>query len=297
MKRISIIFLGLLIVNLLFAQTEKVVEKTFDDVSKIELDLVLGDCEISRGTDSKVKVRLTYSHSEDYFEPSFRFSDGRLLLEEHFNGKNGEGDSYWVLEVPNGLDIEFESATGNLVVSNLETELDGSSGTGNIELSNSSGEFDLNSGTGNIKVKDSKGEFELNSGTGRVSLENCEGEFDANSGTGKVEAENIVVDIEGEFNSGTGEVTVIAPSGDDFTMEINSGTNDAVLNMKGKKLEGYFELKADSRSGKIRSSVKFDKEEELNEGDSKTIKKSVTFGKSTPKYYISTGTGSAELKK
>jgi hypothetical protein len=125
----------------------------------------------------------------------------------------------------------------------------------------------------------------------------CEGDFDANSGTGEVEAKNIILDNEGEFNSGTGDVSVISPGGQNFTLEINSGTNDALLDMRGQKLKGYFEFTTQAGSGKIRSSEKFDKEEEYQEGRTTYLKKSFTRGGSNPKYYISSGTGDAELKK
>jgi len=292
-----IIILTGLLIGLLIAQEEKTVNKTFEGIEEIEIELVLGDCEITKGADNKIHVLVTYTHSSDNFEPIFRERSGRLNLEEKFRGKNGEGDSHWELKIPDGIEVEFESATGNLLLTNLTTELEGSSGTGNIEVRNSSGEFELNSGTGKVEIKDSQGEFELNSGTGRVSVEMCEGEFDANSGTGKVEAINIKVNSKGDFNSGTGDVTVISPSGENFTLEINSGTNDAVLDMKGQKLKGYFEFRTQARSGKIRCSEKWDTEEEYQEGRTTYLKKSFTRGETNPRYYISSGTGDAELKK
>jgi hypothetical protein len=296
MKFYSVIIIMVFFLSVLWAQEEKSLNKTFEGIEKIEINLVLGSCEITRGNDQKISIKLTYTHSEDYFEPVLRQVSNRLTVEEKFRGKNGEGDSYWILEIPDGMDIEFESATGNLFMTGVEAELDGSSGTGNIEISNASGEFDLSSGTGNIEVKDSKGDFELNSGTGKVILEMCEGDFDANSGTGKVEASKIKLRYSGEFNSGTGEVMVKSPSGGDFTLEVNSGTNDAVLDMRGQKLTGYFELKTKKGAGKIRSSEKFDKEEEYKESGSTYLKKSFTRGSADPKFYISSGTGDAELK-
>jgi len=172
-------------------------------------------------------------------------------------------------------------------------ELKANSGTGDLELKNATGEFKLNSGTGNIMVKDCNGEFDLNSGTGRINIENTKGSFDANSGTSTVKAFDITVENEGEFNSGTGNVEVVRPSGQNFDLMLNSGTNDAILDMDGRKLEGFFEFKADRHAGRIRADLEFDKEDDFG----KNIVKSVTIGKDSPRYFISTGTGSAELKK
>jgi len=130
-----------------------------------------------------------------------------------------------------------------------------------------------------------------------VVVEDCQGDFDVNSGTGKVIAKNLTIEREAEFHSGTGSAEMTAPSGKDFDLEINSGTGDAVLDMQGKSLEGYFEFQAHSRKGEIICPEKFDKEEEYGENGETYLRKSFTRGKETPRYFISTGTGEAELRK
>jgi len=67
--------------------------------------------------------------------------------------------------------------------------------------------------------------------------------------------------------------------------------------MDGEPLEGYFEFKASAHSGRIRASLDFDQEKEHGNGGNGTIVKSVTLKKKTPRFFISTGTGTAELKK
>ena len=231
------------------------------------------------------------------------------------NGKNAKGNSTWTVAIPDETEIEFRSATGSLFIEGLDLEIDGntgngeielrnvqvkfdlSSGTGNVDLIESTGKFDLSSGTGRVEVSGSEGDFDVSSGTGRVIVENSKGNFDASSGTSSVRADGLTIEYEGDFSSGTGDVEVAFPNGTDFELTVASGTNDAVLEMKGKSIEGYFEFKCQAKRGRIISPVKFDDEEEYEDNDQKYLRKSFTKGKNTPKVYIKTGTGTARLVK
>lgn len=281
----------------LFAQGKKEIEKTFEPKELVKIKLVLGDCIIKASPDKNVHARVVYSYDEDYYEVKFREKTSSITIQEKFHGNNGDGFSRWVISIPEKTEVDFESATGDLNLESVNGEFDGNTGTGNIEVLDAEGEFDLNTGTGNILVESSKGEFDINSGTGRVKIEDCEGEFDANSGTGRVRAHNITIETEGEFNSGTGDVEVSHPQGEDFDLSINSGTDDATLIMDGVPIEGYFEFSANARRGSIKCPVDFDEEEEFYEGDNRQVRKSFTKGKKGPRYFISTGTGTAELKR
>ena len=287
---IFIMFFGVL------AQDKKEIEKSFEPKENVKIDLVLGECLIKPSPDNKIHVLVVYSYDDDYFEVKFKDKAKTLYIQEKFHGENGGGYSKWTISLPAGLDVEFESATGDFTVEGVNGVYEGNSGTGSIDVMNVKGDFKLNSGTGSVLLQGSEGEFDLNSGTGRVKIEDCEGDFEANSGTGRVRAFNITIESEGEFNSGTGDVEVARPNGKDFDLSLNSGTNDATLDMDGLPIEGYYEFTASARSGDIESPVDFDREDEYYDGG-ETMRKSFTKGKKSPRYYISTGTGTAELKR
>ena len=321
MKRIKIIvtlfiFLGFMVSTALLAAPEERVDKTFGKKDEIRFKLVLGDCHLKKSSDSRIHVHLVYSYEPDMsYEPRMVERGDTLYLEEKMHGNNPKGHSAWTVEVPDDIEIEFGSATGDLTVEGLIIEIDGSTGTGDIdliqvegeydlstgtghvELSQAKGEFDLSSGTGNVNASDSEGEFELSSGTGYVKIKNCKGNFDASSGTNDVKAEGLTIEFDGEFSSGTNDVEVSFPDGTDFELRISSGTDDAILDMNGKQIRGYFEFTCHERKGRIVCPVKFDKEEEYEQYDQTYLRKSFTQGKDTPKVYIRTGTGTAKLKK
>lgn len=295
----SILILGLIVnlVSALAPEGEKQINKSFTAAKKIKIELVLGDCIVRAGTSGKIDVKLEYSYSDDDFEARFKEGTNSLIMEEKFHGDNPRGHAFWDISVPAGSDVKFESATGDLEITALDIEVKGNTGTGDITLTGTQGEFDLNTGTGRIIVSGSKGDFDLNSGTGKVKITDSEGEFKANSGTGDVYAGEIKITDEAEFNSGTGDVEVFKPSGDDFDLTLNSGTDDATLDMGGLPINGYFEFSANVHSGDIRSPIEFDQEKIYDHGDRGKIVKSFSKGESRPRYFIGTGTGVARLKK
>ena len=320
MKITRITFVTLLLLCLfatmnLYADSKQEKKETFDRKEEIRIKLVLGDCYIEKSNDDKIHAKVEYTYDDYEFEAIFKERERYVLLQEKFHGDNPRGDSKWTIAVPNDIEIDFESATGSCYLENVKIEIDGSTGTGEFELSECRGEFDLNSGTGNVELSKCEGEFKLNSGTGHVKLSECDGEFklnsgtgkvivedskgniDANSGTGDAEIYNFTFEYEGDINSGTGDAQVTRPLGDDFDLSINSGTGDALLDMDGVPIEGYFEFTAHARKGRIVCPVEFDDEEEYWENDNKYMRKSFTKKQDNPRYFISTGTGKAQLKK
>jgi DUF4097 and DUF4098 domain-containing protein YvlB len=303
MTKWKITFLFIIIFSMLFsadlfAWGKKEIQKSFDSKKLIKIKLILGECIIQKSTDQKkIYVDVVYTYDDEDFEARFREKEKSLNIQEKLYGQNNGGYSKWTISIPEDIEVDLSSATGGLYINGTTVEIDGNTGTGDIEIKDAKGEFDLNTGTGDVLAENCEGEFELNSGTGRVLVENCKGAFDVNSGTGDVEGQDIEIEDEAEFNSGTGDAEVSGPKGDDFDLSINSGTDDATLILDGTPLEGYFELSAQSRRGSIRCPVDFDDEKEYYDGDNRYVRKSFTKGKETPRYFISTGTGTAKLKR
>lgn len=293
---LTTMMLGLFLSSTLFA---KEIKKEYSGQSELKIKLILGSCTILDSKDNKIHILLEYTYDDEFFTPVFKVTEKKIQIKETFHGPDGkDGDSKWTINLPAGMEVDFESATGDLAVEHVsDIKLNGSSGTGCITASNITGEIDVSSGTGNVEVQESSGEFELNSGTGDVKISESKGTFDANSGTGDVFGFHITIEDDAEFNSGTGEAEVKSPMGKDFELSLNSGTDDAILDMDGKAIEGYFEFTAQDRRGSIVSPVEFDKEEILDNDNVNQVRKSFTKGKDSPRYFISSGTGKAKLKK
>lgn len=321
MRRSTILLAAAVLVLALMAgpaaakREAKVVEKQFDGIESLRIDLVLGGCRIEQGPGSEVSVRLEYTYDDDVFEFDMSERGSTLSLEEEFDGDDPRGDSGWTIVVPKGIEIRFESATGDLEVAGVAGELEASSGTGSIAITGFEGEVEAHSGTGRVSVTGSKGEFEIHSGTGRVLIEDCtgvfdaksgtgdvvvmkaKGDFEASSGTGNVEAREVELLENGEFSSGTGRAEIDLPRGGSYDLEVSSGTSRAEVDCGGRTIDGYVEMTAGKRSGRISSAFDFDGEEEYARGDDTYVRKHFTAGDGASRIRISTGTGTAKLKK
>lgn len=297
-KNLMFVALALVMVLVMTGMTSAETKQlTAKGKSEVRLKLVLGSCVLRPSLDGALHATVEYNYEpEGGFEAKLEERGSVVYLEEKFRGRNPEGSSSWTLLVPEGMEVDFNTATGSLTIEGVNIEIKANSGTGSLELTKvTGGRYKMNTGTGNITVTGSQGEFDLNSGTGNVNVEDSEGNFEANSGTGDVDASAITIEGNGKFNSGTGDVMVSAPRGHGFTLSVSSGTGDATLRMSGQPVEGLFEFTANSRRGRIVSPVRFDKEEELPNGDGTYWRKSFTKGNGTTKYYIETGTGTAKL--
>lgn len=321
MRRIIMLMAGAILICAMLAgpasakREAKVVEKKFDGIESLRIDLVLGGCRIEHGRGDGVSVRLEYTYDDDEFEFDMSTRGGTLYLEEDFDGEDIKGESEWTITVPKGIDIDFESATGGLEVIGVSGRIEASSGTGSIEIADFDGEIEASSGTGRVSLTGSKGEFEVSSGTGRVTVDDCagtleansgtgsvvvmktKGDIDASSGTGNVEARDIELLETGEFSSGTGRAEIELPKGDSYDLEVSSGTSRAAVECGGRKIDAYVEMTAKKRSGRISSAFDFEGEEEYMRHDDEYVRKYFTAGDGSCKIRISTGTGTAKLVK
>jgi hypothetical protein len=316
-KVILTAFLAILFTINITAQ-KKEISKSFSGIKEVEVSTVLGGMLLQKSPDNQVHIKIVHNYTDNEFEVKFKEKGDRLDVEADLDIDDDSDGKYskWTILVPSKTEVELKSGTGSITIEKIDIDVEGSTGTGKIEIAGCNGDFELSSGTGNVRVENcegdfevssgtgtvrifkSSGDFEASSGTGKVIVDNCTGSFEASSGTGNCKVSNITITEEAEIRSGTGDAEVTNPKGSQFKLEVSSGTGDAVLDLDSAPVEGYFEFTASQRKGRIVSPYSFDREEVYENGnDEKYDRKSFTKGKSTPKYYINTGTGTAELKK
>ncbi|MBN2416543.1 hypothetical protein JXO52_11915 [bacterium] len=284
----------------LYAGIDKKVDKKFSGISAITCEFALGSVEIVKSGDSDVHVVVDYSFDDKYFTPEFSARGKRLSLKEKYDNdydEDRDGSVSWTIRVPDGIEIDFNTGVGNIEISGCDIEFEGNTGTGRITVTDAKGEYDLNTGTNNVIIVGCEGEFNCNTGTGRVTIENTEGEIQANSGTGSVKAENVTILFEGNFNSGLADVSVIEPKGDEFELHVNTGLGAALVDLKGVPLDGSLTMKCNERAGRIVAPVDFQTENIYGTKKDRTLEKTYSTGNEKRRFFISTGTGKAVLKK
>lgn len=297
------------------SQEEKKVEKSFEGISVIDLNTGAGDGEIQKGQGDRVEVIVTYTYDDESYTPKMEKSGNRLILEEKFHSRNTSGRSHWLLVVPDGLKIKFNTGSGDLRLAGITGELDFNSGSGDAHLEDFEGDLKLNSGSGDFHFRNVKGELQVNSGSGDHHIHDCDmfvkgntgsgdidvnqskGGYRLNTGSGDVEAGGIVLSEEGKFNSGSGDVEIKLASALINDISANSGSGNAVVDFSGNAIEGEVIMTCKKRGGNIKAPFAFDKEEEIDRDGETYIQKSARLGSKDIRIEVGTGTGTAEIRK
>jgi hypothetical protein len=315
------------------ALAQKEVNKTFDAKEILKVSTVSGDCIIKEGTANNIIINLKYTYSDDCFEYEFKEGDNYLSIEEDFHGGNCKGESEWTITIPSNISVEFNSASGNLELSNVDNYLNAKTASGDIEIKNVGKEVKVTTASGDIIVENINGESEISSASGDISARDCKdgleittasgnidaynivgeillktasgdiqligakGDFLLKSASGNVEAKNVEILGESNFKAASGDVKVILANSLAHDIVISSASGSSVLDFNGNEIKGTFEFSARVDKGEIVSPIKFDKEEIIDKNGNDYDLKTFTKGESTPLIKIKTASGEAKLIK
>lgn len=313
-------FIGVLAIILLLAHTgvmaQKSVSKSFTGIKKVTMNTASGSCKIRKSSDASVKVSVDFTYDETSYDPQMEQEGDRLVIKENFNRNSNSGRSQWTVTIPDDMQFSFSTGSGdldiadlsmdmrartgsgNLTFTNVKGILDGNTGSGDIELTNASGDLRVNTGSGEIRVEKSSGDLDLNCGSGNIRMTDNQARISANTGSGRIRATNIRLNGSSSFNTGSGSAEVTLGASPKYDISVNSGSGDATLNFNGNDINGQVVMRYNKRNGNIEAPFAFDKTEEIeNGGNNITIEKSVTKGNGTNRIRVSTGSGTAALRK
>ena len=298
--------------SLLVAQ-QKTIERSYDDVTKIDLDLISGNINIGLSDDGNVHLKGVYYPNKG--EVSVTNSNGKLYIKEESKSGYMDRPATWTIMVPNSIGIRSRTASGNVEVDGVALNLHSNTGSGNFDFTNFKGfvqintgsgnisvidseaEANCNTGSGNIQVSGSSGDLGLNTGSGNINLARSAGSIRANSGSGQVIGKEIRVTGHSSFNTGSGSAALslaAPPSGD---VSVNAGSGNSTLNMNGFKFQGELVMQCNKKNGSISAPYSFDQEKVISSGRNQMVRKTKKFGNSGPQIQVSTGSGRAKVSK
>jgi len=234
--------------------------KVFSTKGKIIIETVSGDCNIGISKDDSIRILLEY-----FFEPAEVFSaqfseeSNSLRIRELFNG-SAQGYSEWTINVPKNTDISFYTASGNFVLDSIDGEISVATASGNVILNNPAGEFEINTASGDI------------------------------------DAHTILFTGKSSFNSASGNIYVQLIQSSEEDINLSSASGNVVLDYSGNEIIGFFEFIALVNNGEIISPFQFDSEETFQEHGNTYYRKSFTRIGNSPRIYLRTASGTAELK-
>ncbi len=290
------------------------IDQTFTGIEEIEISTGSSDCELEKGSGDLVNVKLEHTYGSD-FKPTVEKVSNRLIIRESNQGsKRGEGT--WTITIPDGLEIDFNTGSGDFEASNVAVEeldlnagsgdfsltnisgeIESNAGSGDLEVDQFEGELEANAGSGDLTVSDAAGEIELNCGSGDIDLSSISGGIEANVGSGDIEAEDLILAESSSFNSGSGDVVVELSESLKEDISVNSGSGDAVLSFNGNQINGTVVMTANKKNGEIHAPFPFDKEEEINNNGHTTIKKTAMLGDGSIEIRVGTGSGEARISR
>ena len=282
-KSLAFLILGFFLMSVLstvaLAGKKRSLVRTFDKTQRIKVKTIAGDLYVEKGEADEIRVEVINSYSpRDSFEPQMRESGSSLKLTERIYGSNS-GSSSWIISVPDGVEIDFSSASGNMTVTDLKGEFSGSTASGDYEFENCSGIWQMSTASGDIE------------------LENCKGEFELSTASGDVDANDIVIESESSFSSASGSVDVRLAESTEYDLHLGSASGRAVLNYSGNPIKGTFEMVSRDRRGRITAPFDFDEEERFRQWGERFFRKTFTKGKNDPLITIETASGKPSLKK
>ena len=148
----SLLPIAILLVSIqfTFAQT-KTIQKSYNNIQKIELDVISGNIEI--GASSNGQVLLDGEYDSDQVQVSITNNNGKLKIKEKSKSRRMNEASSWTLKVPNDIMIRTNTASGNVEVEDVDIELFSNTGSGNYRFENFEGFMKLNTGSGNSSLE------------------------------------------------------------------------------------------------------------------------------------------------
>lgn len=280
------------------AKGQTTLERTFEGIKEIKFSVGAGDISFEKSKDSNVFLNMR--SNESGYEPRIEQVGDRLIIkDQNRSGQwSSKGGSNWRFSIPDNLELDFNTGSGDLEMTGLTAEFKANTGSGSYTFDNVDGEFRLNTGSGDFDVDDAKGEFRVNTGSGDVDIRSSTIAIDANTGSGEITARSLTLAGSCGFNSGSGDVEIALAKSLDFDISLNSGSGDSRLDFNGADIEGEIVMTVNKNRGRIRAPFEFDTEEEIENGrNNTTLKKTAKIGSKDILIRIGSGSGTAEVVK
>lgn len=262
------------------AQEKQVIEKTFKAVENVHIRVISGDCEVKKGKNGEIKVRVVYTYPADKFKPVLKLDGDTLLLKEDFSkGNKGDakGEATWTVTVPEKTDIDAKLVSGDVKVTGLNGQIDAKSASGDVSVADFRGDLGAKVASGDIEVVDSRATFRLS----------C--------ASGDIRAEKIQVTAASSFKTASGDISVTLAKTAEYDMDMAAVSGEVTLDYAGNKVKGLFTFSG--QKDEIKSDIPFEEKEEKGSKYSPFVKKSFTVGASKPKIALKTVSGQLILKK
>lgn len=329
---VFILLLALVFPGRLMSLEKTETRKQFANVSQIQVNTFAGNCTLKPANGNTVEVYFSHTFDNATFVPKIAMEGKKLVLKEKLQ-LPGRGESDWVISIPNGVNIDLKSISGNITAAGLDIGLDAQTVSGKIDVQDCRGQLNIRSVSGEVVVQNLSGIISLKSSSsdmeirqlsgtivmktsggdidadtldgnisikapaGDIHLKNVSGQFEVKTATGDINVTAVSFTKESWFQAAAGDIYIELSKPLQHSLTLSSASGDAVLNFNGFPIEGLFEFRAVQGKGQISAPFPFEKEEIEERFGKKYIVNSFTRELDTPKIFIHTSSGEAILKE
>ncbi|WP_439185726.1 DUF4097 family beta strand repeat-containing protein [Carboxylicivirga taeanensis] len=208
MKQLIFTCSFLILAAIAFGQNNKAqVDKTFDNITKVEVNVVFSDVTIESAPGNTVHVTgsVTWERDKDEYQIITRQSGTTLYVEvDHPRNTKGKTSGHFHITMPAMTDADVNSISGDITVSGVgQRYVKCNTISGDIEANKIGSDFSANTVSGDITMNEVKGNVRSNTVSGDAELSNIDGNLKGNSISGDFRISNL---------KGTREISTLSGS-------------------------------------------------------------------------------------
>lgn len=270
-------------------------EKTFQGAHKLTIHTVSGDCEIVKSSGPGIRVSVDYTFDDESFEPRMEQRGDEVVISERFAQGSNRGQSRWNVEIPDGMEVEFSSASGNFQIAGLMVNLKVSTASGDIGLKSLNGELKVDSASGDVTGGDISGVTRISTASGDIGLTDADGEFKLSSASGDVKVEKVTATERSSFSTASGDVNVVLGKAPGKDLSVSSASGNVRLGFNGNEPQGTLVLRSGERAS-VHSDFPVDHQETESRWGGNRVIRTTDFG-AGPQIELSSASGSITVNQ
>lgn len=171
------------------------VDKTFENITDIEVNVVFSNVEIEavEGNSVHVKGSLSWDRQKDEYEIVTRQSGTTLIVEvDHPRNSKGSARGNFTISMPAMSDADVNSVSGDIKISGIgQRKVKCNTVSGNVTAQKIGSDISANTVSGNIVLAGVKGNAKTNTVSGNAELSDIDGSLKGNSVSGNFRIVNL----------------------------------------------------------------------------------------------------------
>lgn len=191
----ALLFALFIIVSTCGKAQEISIDKEFENITEVKVNVVFSDIEIDAVDENTVKVNgyINYSNTKHKYEIKAYKKGTTLIVEvEHPRKLRGNASGQFHITMPALTDVDVNTVSGDISLNGVGQKFVRlNTVSGKIKAENIGSDIKANSISGDIEVMEAKGNLNLNSISGDQTISDVDGNFNGTSISGDFNISNL----------------------------------------------------------------------------------------------------------